>query len=311
MMTYMSLIPAHSEVPLVRIDEKTNQSVLIPSSSLPESCFLNILPYLSQHSLTYLHHPHRTVVTDLHRSLSAALKATGPSLLATDPSTMQPLTETLVKVLSKKHPCQEDFMSAESASDASDLDPEESAEYDWLVVDTALDCITALAVSLGPTFAQLFKIFEKPILRFASSSLSIERSTAVGVLAELIRSMGGNVTPSTDRLYKILLHRLTDEDGEAKSNAAFAIGLLVEKTEEVKIAQNFPEILRKLEPLLQTEEKRCCDNAAGCVSRMIMKSQGSMPLEAVLPALVEILPLKEDWEENEAVWGCLVGLCES
>lgn len=227
-----------------------------------------------------------------------------------DPTALKPLTETLVKVLQKKHPCQEDFMSGENASDASDIDPEESAEYDWLVVDTALDCVTALATSLGPTFAQLFKIFEKPILKFASSTLSIERSTAVGVLAELIRGMGAAVTPSTDRLYKIFLHRLSDEDAEAKSNAAFGIGLLVEKTEDAKMAQHFPEILRKMEPLLQTEEKRCCDNAAGCVSRMIIKSQGNVPLEAVVPALVDILPLKEDWEENEAVWGCLVGLCE-
>ena len=202
-------------------------------------------------------------------------------------------------------------MSAESASEDSDIDPEESAEYDWLIIDTALDCITALAVALGPTFAQLFKIFEKHILRFASSSQTTERSTAVGVLAELIRGMGSEVTPSTDRLYKVLFHRLGDEDAEAKSNAAYGIGLLVENTEDAKMAQNFPEILRKLEPLLQTEEKRCCDNAAGCVSRMIMKSQGSVPLEAVLPALVDILPLKEDFEENGAVWACLVGLCES
>ena len=195
--------------------------------------------------------------------------------------------------------------------DVSDDDiPEESAEYDWLVIDTALDCITALAVSLGPAFAQLFKIFEKPILKFASSSLSIERSTSVGVLSEVIRGMGPTVTPSTDRLYKVLAHRLGDEDAETKSNAAFGMGLLVEKTEEPKIVSSFPEILRKLEPLLQTDEKRCCDNAAGCVSRMIMKEQGSMPLEMVLPALVDILPLKEGYEENEAVWGCLVGLCE-
>ncbi|KAL8785414.1 MAG: hypothetical protein Q9195_008649 [Heterodermia aff. obscurata] len=253
----------------------------------------------------------RNVVTDLHRSLSAVLKSTGPSILATDTSTIKPLTETLTQVLQKKHPCQEDFMSAESASDASDLNLEESAEYDWLVIDTALDCIIALATSLGPSFAQLYKIFEKPILKFASSTLSTERSTSVGVLAELIRSMGPAVTPSSDRLYKILLHRLSDEDPEAKSNAAFATGLLLEKTEDAKLLTQatFAEVLRKLEPLLQTEEKRCRDNAAGCVCRLIMRNQAFVPLEAVIPVLVDLLPLKEDWEENEAVWACLVGLC--
>lgn len=199
----------------------------------------------------------------------------------------------------------------DASSPSDDSIPEESAEYDWLVIDTALDCIMGLAVALGPSFAQLFKIFEKPIFKFASSSLSIERSTSVGVLGECIRGMGSAVTPSTDRLYKILSHRLTDEDAETKSNAAFGMGLLIENTEDAKIISSFPEVLRKLEPLLQTDEKRCCDNAAGCVSRMIMKDGGSMPLEMVLPALVDILPLKEDWEENEVVWGCMVGLCTS
>ena len=197
----------------------------------------------------------------------------------------------------------------EAISEDSEPVDEESAEYDWLVVDTALDCIIALAAALGPSFAQLFKVVEKPILRFASSSLSIERSTSVGTLAEVIRAMGSAVTPSTDRLYKIFSHRLGDEDAETKSNGAYAMGLLIENTEDGGIVKSFPEVLRKLEPLLQTDEKRCVDNAAGCVSRMIMKDQASVPLEMVLPALVDVLPLREDWDENEVVWGCLVGLC--
>jgi len=35
-----------------------------------------------------------------------------------------------------------------------------------------------------------------------------------------------------------------------------------------------------------------------------------MPIKMVLPALVELLPLKEDYEENEPVWGMIVRLCK-
>ena len=53
---------------------------------------------------------------------------------------------------------------------------------------------------------------------------------------------------------------------------------------------------------------RLLDNAAGCVSRMIKKSPQNVPLEDVLPRLVEILPLKEDYDENEPVYDMIVTL---
>lgn len=179
------------------------------------------------------------------------------------------------------------------------------------MIDCTLDAIISLAAALGESFAELYKIFEKPIMKFASSSEHIERSTAVGTIAECIRAMGPAVTPFTSTLLKLLLHRLSDEDSETKSNAAFAIGLLQEKSQsDAEVLKVFPNILSKLEPMLQTEEARMMDNAAGCVSRMIMRHQANVPVKMVLPALVDLLPLKEDYEENEAVWGMVVQLCK-
>ncbi len=244
-------------------------------------------------------------VTETCRSLAATLKITGPSLIAS-PTILKPLTETLLHLLRRSHPCQSDF-----GLEIEDNDLEESAEYDWLVVDCTLDAIIGLATALGASFTELFKIFEKSILKLASSSEHIERSTAVGTIAECIRGMGPAITPSTSTLLKLLLHRLSDEDAETKSNAAFAIGLLQEKSQsDPEILKAFPAILGKLEPMLQTERARMMDNAAGCVSRMIMRHQDHMPIKMVLPALVELLPLKEDYEENEPVWGMIVRLCK-
>lgn len=201
----------------------------------------------------------------------------------------------------------------DSTSSPDDLDPGviESSEYDWLVIDTALDVIVSLSHVLGPTFAEFYKLVDKSILRFASSSESYERSTAVGVLAECIRGMEASVTPYTSSLFKILMHRLQDEDAGVKSNAVFAIGLLIANSEdEREIGKNFNTVLAKLEPLLGEDEARTKDNAAGCVGRMISNYQDKVPLGAVLPALVSVLPLKEDFEENASVWECLVRLCK-
>ena len=188
-------------------------------------------------------------------------------------------------------------------------DLSESSEHDWLIIDTALDTMIGIAVALGETFSEMWKIFEKHLYKFASGSENYERITSVGVIAECIRAMGPTVTPSTTPLLRILLHRLGDEDPEVKSNAAFAIGLLQEcSTSDAEILKAFDSILQKLEPMLHMDVARAKDNAAGCVARMILRHANHVPIDAVLPALVSILPLQEDYEENEPVWKMILKL---
>ncbi|KAL9009900.1 MAG: hypothetical protein Q9173_005108 [Seirophora scorigena] len=256
----------------------------------------------------------RATVTDLNRNIAATLNLTGPSLISS-PTTLKPISETLLALLTRKHPCQTDFSTLTSPGSSSspdeDLDPGalESSEYDWLVIDTALDVLVSLAHVLGPTFAEFYKLVEKTLFRFASGSEAYERSTAVGVLAECIRAMDVAVTPHTAPLFKVLMHRLNDEDPSTKSNAVFAAGLLIATSQDDKeIQRHFNTVLAKLEPMLQEDGARLKDNAAGCAARMAVKYQDKVPLGAVVPALVGVLPLKEDFEENEPVWGCVVRL---
>ncbi|CAD6582965.1 MAG: hypothetical protein ASARMPREDX12_001133 [Alectoria sarmentosa] len=245
----------------------------------------------------------RATVTEINRSLAATLKVTGPSLIA-DTTVLKNVTEVLVAIITKAHACQKDFGDEE---DLGSLDG--TSESDWVAIDTALDVVIGIANALGETFSQLWKIFEKPVLAFASGSEGYERSTSVGTIAECIKAMGTSVTPFTSHLLKLLLHRMSDEDSEAKSNAAYGIGLLQQGSKNDKeILKAFPTILSKLEPLLQTNEARAKDNAAGCVSRMIMRHPSNMPVEQVLPALMEILPLKNDFDENVPVYDMVVKL---
>ncbi|KAI9818800.1 MAG: hypothetical protein M1827_007620 [Pycnora praestabilis] len=248
----------------------------------------------------------RGTVTEINRNLAATLKLCGPAILA-DGNVIHQFTTNLLATITKQHICQQD------AGEDEDFDGlEESSEYDWLVIDTALDVVSGMAVALGPTFGELWKIFEKPVIKYAGSSEAIERSTAVGVIAECTSGMGKAVTPYTTPLLKLLIHRLSDEDSETKSNAAFAVGLLAEKsTNDREILKVYSTILAKLEPLLQTPTARLLDNSAGCVSRMIMKHKSHVPVEEVLPALVGLLPLREDYDENEPIYRMIVQLYQS
>ncbi|KAF1832495.1 ARM repeat-containing protein [Decorospora gaudefroyi] len=248
----------------------------------------------------------RGTVTDINRDVAASLKLCGPAVLLTENGTVVPqLCEHLLAVIGKRHPCQQDL------GDVAEEDIlEESSEYDWLVIETALEAVTCLSVALGSQFAELWKMFEKPIMKYASSQDSTERTAAVGTIAECVGNMGAGCTPYTATLLKLLLHRLSDEDPETKSNAVYGIGLLCEMTtNDDEILKSLPTIFSKLEPLLDAQDQaRLLDNTAGCVSRFITKHPGKLPIAEVLPRLVQLLPLREDYEENKSVFGMIVKL---
>lgn len=251
---------------------------------------------------------HSSTVTDINRDLAATLKLCGPAMLMSESGTVVPqISNQLVAILTKRHSCQQDL------GDEADEDVlEESSEYDWLVIDTALDAVTCLSAALGPSFAELWKLFEKPIMKFASSQEAMERSSAVGSIAECIGNMGDAVTPYTLALMKLLLHRMSDEDPDTKSNAVYGVGLLCEKSNnEREVLKNYNTILGKLEPLLHGHQQaRLLDNSAGCVSRMVLRHPSHVPVQEVLPRLVRLLPLREDYAENKPIFRMIVQLCK-
>jgi len=230
---------------------------------------------------------------------------TGPSLLSY-PDVLSKVVQTVTALITKKHPCQVDMVE-----DEDDLEDMDSTEFEWLVVDSAMDVISGLAAALGGSFAELWKIFDKPVMRYASGGETLGRASACGVLAEIITGMEGAVSPFTSQIMQVLLKRMSDEDAQTKSNAAYAIGRLVEMSNDNStVLKAYPTILQKLEGLLGVHEARCMDNAAGCVSRLILKHKDKVPIQEVLPALVNsgVLPLTEDFQENGPVWMMIVRL---
>lgn len=106
---------------------------------------------------------------------------------------------------------------------------------------------------------------------------------------------------------------LSDPDAEVQCNAAFASGLLVEHS-EVDLSPQYPQLLQALRPLFSVPSDappaklNTRDNAAGAVSRMIVKNTAAVPLDQVLPILFSALPLKNDFLENRPVFRCIFHL---
>jgi hypothetical protein len=53
------------------------------------------------------------------------------------------------------------------------------------------------------------------------------------------------------------------------------------------------------------------DNATAAVCRMIVAGASLIPLPQVLPALLKYVPLRKDFQENEAVYKCIFELVKS
>ncbi|PHH81350.1 hypothetical protein CDD82_963 [Ophiocordyceps australis] len=251
--------------------------------------------------------PERTVITEINRNVAATLKGCGPAVLVCKESMLQELVTTVGLMLTRSHPCQQDDGDEEEQQEV-DVG---SSEYDWQVIDTALDVVVGLAAALGSAFGELWKIFEKPILKLASSTEELHRSTAVGTIAEVIKHTGEAMSQYTDSLGQALGRRLTDPDGLTKSNAAYAMGLLVLYTNDAKVSALLPQLWEKIEPLLSAPGMRLADNAAGCLARMMMRHSDPGFVAEALPAVVAVLPLKEDFEENEPVYKCIHKLYEA
>jgi hypothetical protein len=101
---------------------------------------------------------------------------------------------------------------------------------------------------------------------------------------------------------------LSDEDDEVRSNAAFATGMLCYFTKE-DISAAYPSLLTKLAPLFSDQAMPfVTDNACGAVARMIRSRIHAVPMDQVFPALLNAMPLKRDFAENETVFDCLFEL---
>lgn len=122
--------------------------------------------------------------------------------------------------------------------------------------------------------------------------------------------MKTGVTPHSEILLDLFYRALNDAEPEVLTNAAFAVGLLVEHS-EVDLSSQYLHILTALRPLFDvapdapSARLNAKDNATGAVARLIIKKAAALPLGDVLPVFLGALPLKNDYLENRPVFRAL------
>ncbi|ORY60375.1 armadillo-type protein [Leucosporidium creatinivorum] len=247
------------------------------------------------------------VVDELCGSLSDALLVVGPSLIV--PAHLEDVCKRLEEVLSHRAPCQVD----DGDEDEDNEEAVEQSESEAELLISAADLVGTLATVLGGQFAPFMSTFLPLMSQLASADRPDElRSSAIGSLAEVCLGLEAAVTPFTEPLFALLLQACTDAEADidVKTNAAFALGTLIEASEQ-DLAGQYGTVLSALHPLFEAadeEAQGARDNAAGAVARMIVKNSAAVPLEQVLPVFLKALPLKRDFAESKPVMAALVAL---
>ncbi|KAF9432577.1 hypothetical protein BGZ76_010601 [Entomortierella beljakovae] len=243
----------------------------------------------------------KMVVVQICQEMIETIKLCGPGIVA---DYIGPIAEQLKFIFEKKAYCQQEL-----ADDEGLLDEDEQAEFDALLISAASDLVGALAYVLGSSFVPYAQVFIPQIAKYYKKAKpSTERSMSIGSLGEIVNGMGSGITEFTEQLFPLFVKALGDEEDEVRSNGAFAIGALCQNT-TVDVSSQYNALLTALFPLFQGQSlPNVTDNASGTVARMIMKHPNAVPLDQVLPVLLEALPLKRDFEENEPVYTMLFSL---
>ncbi|KAI9291743.1 ARM repeat-containing protein [Neoconidiobolus thromboides FSU 785] len=275
-----------------------------------------VLPYPQLHPnvVTYIHrvmpeimdkwkneYDIETCIT-LFCELDTAICFVGPELIG---NYINDLSSLLMQTFNKESSCQ-------IFEEDDEVDTENTSELESVLIGSAADVVGALAKVVGPDFLEIFRTFYPSIKKYFKPNVTeSERNLVVAVLGDIISGLKHNTSEFTLEFLEILLVGLQDKNAGVRSNSAYSVGKLCELT-TVDITNHYGTILSLLSPLFAIEGKNNArDNACGAVCRLILKNPQSCPIDEAIPAIISMLPLEIDYQENNPVYQCLAFLIKA
>ncbi|XP_076749367.1 importin-4 [Xylocopa sonorina] len=201
--------------------------------------------------------------------------------------------------------------ACQDQEEAEDLDTE--AEQDELLIECAGDVLSNFGKVIPPEDFELHFLTILPMLlgRLKKNKSEAQRSFAVGTISECFAGLKHRVSTFVFQLLPIFLKLTDDPSAEVRNNAIYGIGELALHGKEA-VYPHYTDILNVLSGLICKESHvGARDNIVGAIARLIITNYPGIPLEQVFPIFVKQLPLKEDFEENKAVFKSILTLYEA
>ncbi|XP_044765904.1 importin-4-like [Coccinella septempunctata] len=207
----------------------------------------------------------------------------------------------IIDVLTHKTVCQDDDLSVINSFEG--IEESTDAEQDELLLESACDIIPKYGKAINPDdFALYFpNMLQLLTIRTLKQNSIAQRSFAFGTLAECMSCLGIYVEKFVPQLLQLWKAGIRDRADEVRNNAVFGLGEMILHGKD-KIFNYYPDILQTLSSLVSKEpHEGTLDNICGAIAKMIMVNPSGLPLDQVFPVYLDRLPLRADFEENEAV----------
>ncbi|XP_056634376.1 importin-4-like [Diorhabda carinulata] len=212
----------------------------------------------------------------------------------------------VVDVLNLKTMCQDTDLAGQTENNEDDVE----AEQDELLLESAGDVIPKFSAAIRPDdLASYFpNILQLMSARTKKQHSIAQRSFAFGTLAECMKYLDIYVEKFVPTLLNLWFTGARDSAGEVRNNAIFGLGEMILHGKD-KVFGQYSDILQALSTAVSKEtHSGTLDNICGALAKMILVNANGIPLDQVFPAFLQKLPLRDDFQENEAVVKCFYSL---
>lgn len=209
--------------------------------------------------------------------------------------------------------------ASQTAQNKDEEEEDEDKDHDNLVMDATCDLISGMAKVIGAGFVQYFEKFKKPLLKYTKPSRSYsDRAMVIGCYAEVMKEIGTDAAKYADSIFPVVQVGLGDSMEAVRRNSAYCVGVLAEILPPDALAPHVPELLQWLHPLcVRTSDVVMTDmggadvdNALASVARMMKSCLSSIPVQHVLPVLLNAMPLRSDYNEAIFIYEVLTHLVQ-
>lgn len=222
---------------------------------------------------------------------------------------LERLSSSCLAVLQRESSCQlddEDFGDEGSPGEHEEEDEEE------MLLGAVAELLPAIADAVGPAFAPAFTPHYAALMKRGTADRPEgERANVSATLVEVLRLLGEPVARACVAEVAPFCLRELSTSGvvDGRRNAAFCAGVLLHEAGDAGAAFRQP-VVAAVVPLFADADDGVRDNACGCAARLLALG-GFDGAPAVLAALLDNLPLREDMDEAEPVYGLLCSLLET
>uniref|UniRef100_A0A1A9W4X5 Importin N-terminal domain-containing protein n=1 Tax=Glossina brevipalpis TaxID=37001 RepID=A0A1A9W4X5_9MUSC len=197
----------------------------------------------------------------------------------------------------------------DSTGSGGDEETEES-EYEKATVESAGNLLPLFGLAMPPEqfvmyFSRVYPIIVSKLQKAKrKEDFESQRAFAYGTLAECFAALQKYSGTYFDTFCPLMIEGLADNFYQARQNAVFGLGELVLYAEE-KSYEAYNHVLMALSGAISKEtDPAALDNICGAIARLIITNCSLVPLNQVLPVFLQKLPLREDFDENTAVFKC-------